>query len=1660
MVDEGEGLAGLLAQGGADLVYETERTRVRHLVLPDGSGHVVSKEFSGPDAWRRLRHERSVLERLADVDGVVRLSPLTPPPGVILLQALEGEPLASLLEAGALSVEDVVRLAPDLATVIAGIHRHGVIHKDLTPANVMLVGHPRRVVVIDFDLAVTLGEERPDFTHHREISGTLAYMSPEQTGRTSRVVDRRTDLYGLGATLYALVTGRPPFGHEDPLQLIHDHLTRPPVPPVERNPDVPPALSEIILRLMAKEPDARYQSAEGVLHDLSRMRDAWDADRRATFALGERDFPERLTAPSRPVGRDAEITVLAETFQEAAAGARRTVVVAGVPGVGKTVLLNELRPLVTRAGGLFVTGRFDQFHQEQESDGVQQALRRLGRLLLAEPAEEIGALRERLLGHLGANAGLAATAFPEFAVLLDLTPEATAPDPLLVAARLQQVGVDILRAVASPKRPVVLAVDDLQWATSTSLGALDGIQLADDLAGVLVLVAYRENEVDAAHPLTALLTRWEHLDVPLRRLHLDNLPPVALNVLLGEMLRLAPQESVSLAEAVGELTGGNPFDTVELLNALRHEGALTLGRDGWHWDGEAVRRHIGDGDVVDLLTARMGRLPATSLALLDVMSCLGGEVTLERLAVAAGLELEETERHLDPALASGLLVANQADESVAFRHDRVQQAAVARLEPAARQDLLLAVARRLAAVHGCELFAAEPYLHVLDAVTDPGERARVVELFRSAASHSRLTANHWLVERYVAAAVGLVVPAAEDLTPAVGDLTPEQAGLLVELATDRHTALYCLGRLAEADEVFARIRELTDDPLRRAEATWSQISSLTNRDRPLDAVHLALDLLRGLGVRVPGSPEEFGAEIGSGMQELYRWATTTGEADDLARPGPSDPRVLAIARTINRTIPPAFYSEQTVMTWMILQAARLWAAHGPAAALIGPLSHASFITTAITDDYRTGNAIVRRVLAVGEARGYDLDTAQARFTYSLSSSAWFEPVEEAVAHAHRAHEELVRGGEPHFAGGTYYTTLPDLLDCALTLDELRAEAEAALIYCQRTGNHQALAAFVPYRQFALALSGRTQAPGSFTDSGFDEAAHLESLAANPVGVINFRLVRALGALMVGDIEAFLENTAGTVPFMPFIQSTYLMSIAHVLQALALAHRARTGPAGERDALLEEFDGHRTWLAARAEDAPGNFRHLLHLLDAERAWAVDDFRTAIRTFDEAQREVSRHRRPWHQGLILERAAEFNEEYGIEQSAEALLVRARARYQAWGAVAKVRDIDRRHPAVRGVQTGPRAGASVSRSLDPRRSETIASEEFDLIAVLKATQALASETDLDRLLASVTTVLSALSGASSVRLLLWSDEAREWFLPAGQDETLSLEEAAAGRLVPLSAFRYAERTRELLVVDDATRDDRFCRDPYLADLRCCSLLVVPVLARGELKAMLLLENRTSRAAFSPDRLDGVQLIAGQLVVSLDNAMLSASLERRVAQRVEALGEANERLVRLSNTDPLTGLSNRRHLDEALADRWRGAAGTQQHLAVLMIDIDVFKKYNDRYGHQAGDQCLRSVAAALRECVRTVDDVVARYGGEEFIVVLPRTDCVAAGQVAQRIRDAVLALGQPHEDSPHGVVTVSVGVAAAIPSGQDGPGDLVEQADRNLYEAKRSGRNRVTAR
>ncbi|MDT7568651.1 MAG: hypothetical protein QOG76_7275, partial [Pseudonocardiales bacterium] len=838
--------------------------------------------------------------------------------------------------------------------------------------------------------------------------------------------------------------------------------------------------------------------------------------------VGEHDFPVRLLPPSRPVGREAQVAALAGALEDALAGRCRGVLISGAPGVGKTALADELRAVVTGREGWFVAGKFDQYRRDIEFDAGYQAFRALGRLLLAEPEDELARLRERILRAVGANAGLLVAVVPEFAALLAVPPDAG--DPLTAQVRAQRAGVAMLRAIASRKRPLVVLVDDLQWAGRTPLGFVDLVLCDEAVEGLLLVGAFRDGDVGAGHPLAVSLSRWGD-QAGVRQLLLDNLPVSSLVGMVAEMLHVDPAAAAGLAELIHPRTCGNPYETVELLNALRRDGLLAATAAGWRWDTKAVRAHLGGSEVAAMLAGRLAALPAPSRRVLEAMACLGGRIELSLLQTATAAPAGVVEQALAPALEDALLVA-EAREAVRFRHDRIREAILAGLDPPRRRTLQLAMARRLGEVPELFAVAAQQYLPVADAVEDPAERARVVRLLRRAADQAALIGEYALVNALLAGALRLI--------------DPSETATLIAVHTGRHAALYSIGRLDEADEEYRTIARLCRTALQRVDATCVQVRSLTHRNRSAEALGLGLDSLRELGISVPAA-DRLAAALDHQFDFLYRWLDHTEAVNDLARPELTDPALLAATRLTQPVLEVAYFvADLSMHAWLSLEALRIWLEHEPGRTLLSPTSHAAFAAVELRGDFDAGYRTARRTLELGEARGYEPETSQTRFRFS-ALACWFEPIENIVHTAQQARQGLIAGGDLSDAGYTYHPTVFYLLDCAPSLDVWVAEVEAGLAFVRRTGAEQTGQWLDGYRWLAGVLRGESSAAAG-------EVAP-DRYVGNPLALFDVHIARAIAAAIFGDPVGLARHAAAAMPLLPVAAGLYPIALARLLRGL-------------------------------------------------------------------------------------------------------------------------------------------------------------------------------------------------------------------------------------------------------------------------------------------------------------------------------------------------------------------------------------------------------------------------------------------------------------------------------------------------------------------------------
>ncbi|MCK7593007.1 diguanylate cyclase domain-containing protein [Pseudomarimonas salicorniae] len=1657
-----------------EVIYAVDETVVASATDADGR-RVVLKYLDStrpaPELVARWRHEFSVLQAI-DSGLVIKALELTAVERnlMLVLEDFASTSLAQLIERGLLDLSDQLTLALRLARALGEVHEHRIIHGDIAPKNVLVDAASLEIKLCDFGLSTRL-DVQPRLADGAALSGTLDYMSPEQTGRTNLDVDYRSDFYSLGATLYELFSGRRPFLASDPMSLLHAQLASRPVPLHDLDPAIPEPLSAVVQKLLSKHPDDRYQSSYGLLHDLEACAEQWRLYQRIEpFPLAARDVPERFCVAQKLYGRQAEYSALLAAFKRVSSGTVEVALVSGYPGIGKTALVNELhRPVVSRRGYL-LRGKCDQYGRNQPYSALSQAFGQMLQTLATESAERRHYWRGRLIDALGANAAAVLDIVPQLTLLIGTPPALPELPPAEREQRLHIAFGQFVSALAQRNHPLLVFLDDLQWADLPTLRLIELLARAHRDCALLLIGAYRDNALQPGDPLSLSVQSLGRAQARVEHLRLGPLPDAEATQMVADSLHCPRSQVQPLADLCLSKTRGNPFFLSQFLRRLHELGDIHYDRDhgAWRWELERIRGRDMTDNVVVLLLDKLNSLPVDTRNLLANAAHLGNRFDQLELMAVGEHDAETTASVLWPALQAGLLVPLNEEYKFAhsperlqraryrFLHDRVQQAAHELVPEEQRIRTRLLCGRRLLAASGeaelderlfVILESLNPALGLMD---DPAERERLLDLNLRGGIRAKSASAFGAAVEFLRHGVSL-------LPADAWQSNPERT-----LSLHRHLAEaeYLAGHFDAAEARLERLIEAAPGAAAKASFCLVQADQLHIRGRfeeALGVLRRALDLI---GRHFPDNEDEalqcFLQEFGEVETSLARY----DEASLLALPEMQDP-LRQLEMQVYFGLAYSTYQTDRGNSY-VLGACRMVATtlkHGQCD--LTSIALVTFVTAmaACQRPYPDCHAMGVRARTLAERRDNPYFKLSVYQYFSGLYQHWCDPLRATLPYLEEGLAMGQSGINPLAAGYCALFRPVNSFLMGRPLDEVELEAEQGLSYLQ--GSRQPITETMlrcAVLQPVAALRGQTQNPRSF-DSAEISIARLIGDDPDAPSIARAYYVSAMirHAYLFGAAEVWRE----CVPRVPMIAKMLPdgpnLVEALFFQALGLLH-PDFGDAGEKasdiDAAQKLLERFQLW----AEHCPTNFRHKALLISAEMARARGEHKVAMELFAEAIDAAGESGFAHCEGLANELYARFWTGQQQRQLASNFIREAYYHYQHWGATAKLRQLEAQWPqiAFRTVELR-RSNISTSASY---RDVSASTGLLDLQSLLKASRLLSQEVKLDSLLQKMLAVMLENAGAGFGAIVSVDEDAlvaeAVGHLESGNvvgyqrlDRPLGDGAREAESLLPVQLFKYVLLTRSVLVLSQPADDLRFGQSRYLKEHRPRAVLLLPVVSQGRLVAMVYLENRLLEGAFTERHVKTLELIGAQAAISLINARLYESLERKVAQRTEELRQ-------MSMKDGLTGIANRRSFDERLASEWRRSQRSGQPLSLMMIDIDHFKLFNDHYGHVEGDRCIRAVAQTLERVINRSADLVARYGGEEFAVVMPDTDRAAAIWLARACLAGIAELDLPHEHSSAARhVSISIGLCTAVADGEQAAEQLVTRADRALYEAKRAGRN-----
>lgn len=1513
---------------------------------------ILKDTYPSPErvAWFKREYE---ITRSINLEGITTMYGIENQHNhwMIVQEDFGGDSLRRLGIAGRLEIDEFLKLAIAITDIVGCIHQHHVMHKDLNPANIVLNTTTNQMKLIDFGIATILSRENPTFRNPSMLEGTLAYMSPEQAGRMNRAMDYRTDFYSLGVTFYELLTGQLPFMSDDPLEIVHSHIARQPRTPHEIVDHIPETLSAIVAKLMAKNAEDRYQSAYGLKRDLEMCLSQLEKNNTISwFTPGRHDVSDRFQIPQKLYGREKEIKKLLHAFEKVSQGDSVLMLVDGSAGIGKSALVQELYKPVTRQRGYFISGKFDQFQRNIPYFAVIQAFRYLIRHLLTESEEQLGFWRDQILQAVGKNGQVIIDVLPEIEHIIGQQPEVLSLSPAETQHRLNQVFLNFIKVFTRPEHPIVIFLDDLQWADSASLKLIEILMTAPDSHCLFVIGAYRQSEVRAGHTLWMTLDTIQESDASVQFIHLPTLELSGVTQLVFETMHCTIQEAKPLAELVITKTNGNPFFVNEFLKSLYVEGLIHFDYNygSWFWNLQTIQSQDFTDNVVDLMASRIQRLPEKTQSILKLASCIGNQFDLKTLTFVHEQSLRDTAQDLWEAIAEGFILplsdsyklveidieglSDSVNTEYKFAHDRIQQAVYMLIPEHLRQALHWRIGQLL-------------FQHI-----SPEEREeRVFDMVNQL--------NQGLIGRQKVGmlstgtiSLDIVLPQEEDGTSiekgpsledvaelnllagkkAVESVAYEPALTYLRfavylLATDGWKSCYSLtftaykeyarcawlnGMFAEAENIFDFIIEKAISNLDKADIYNTKMRLYTSMGELKGVIETGIEGLRLLGLDLDEEPTK--AAIAQKVQEVETLLENHQISDLVNLPAATDPSYLAIMRLLMDILITAWWRTHMDLLYMVtLNMVHLSLRYGNTAdSSVGYMWYAIFKGPA-NGDYESGYIFGEMSLKLNERFHNLYLEGMLDLLFGVFVHFWRYPLYKSLEYLKHGYQVGIDTGNLLWAGINGYAAIYTMLIKGDRLDDVYDEVQHYLEFARSTKQVIPLNMLTLSQQFILSLKGLTREPWSFSDDVYNEEHHVEEISRSEAFRPLFWYYKTkLQSLFLFeqfeqalDVAQKLNDVIDSGAAFGNVTSTE----HYFYYSLTLLALYKEAPATKQQKYWNILQQNQEHLKCWMENCPSNFQHKYLLVEAEIARIQQKDELAMLFYEQAIGLAHDHGFTQVEALSHELAARYYLSQSNVSSARDHLVYARNLYFIWGATAKAKALSQSYEHLL------LDGDSITREHAPLLSDgrvastpsITTSSGLDISTVVKASQAISGEIVLDTLLSNLMQIVIENAGAEWGVLILEQDG--KWMVEAkghvDRQEVTVLQSTPVHIFteipsLPLSIINYVIRTKEHVVLNNAMSEGQFMHDRYITTYNPHSVLCAPLINQGQLMGMLYLENNLATGAFTPDRLEILNLLASQATISLKNAVLYNNIEKS-EEKYRNLFENSRDTIFITTTD-----------------------------------------------------------------------------------------------------------------------------------------------------------------
>jgi predicted ATPase/signal transduction histidine kinase len=1478
-----------LREDGEFILY---RAHSKQLESPSILLLMPSSTRPSRETLEKINHEYSLSSEL---DNIWSLPPLAissyNDKRVLVLEDPGGAPLNRVVD-GPMEMKQFLRLAIGMANAVGQLHRRHIIHKDLKPSNVFVALESGRVWLTGFGIASRLARERQSLDPPEFIAGTLPYMAPEQTGRMNRSIDSRSDLYALGVTLYEMLIGSLPFTASDPMEWVHCHIARRPIPPAERVPNIPGPVSAIVMKLLAKTAEERYQTALGLERDLQRCFNEWETRQHIDeFPIGQHDTPDRLLIPEKLYGRETEVETLLTSFDRIVAGDRpELVLVSGYSGIGKSSVVNELYKSLVPPRGLLASGKFDQYKRDIPYASLAQALQSLLRPLLTKSEEELCGWRDALHEALGPNGQLIVDLVPELKLIIGEQPPPPELPPADAQGRFQLVFRRFITVFARPEHPLALFLDDLQWLDVATLDLMEDLLTRPDVRHLMLIGAYRDNEVNSSHSLMRKLEAIRQAGARVHNIVLAPLGREDIRQLVADSLHCELEGATTLAQVILEKTSGNPFFAIQFFSALADQALLTFdhGEGRWTWDLGRIHAEGYTDNVADLMVGKLNRLPVESQNALKQFACLGNSAEFAMLRMFYQDSNEVMHAQLWEGVRAGLIFRSEG--SYRFLHDRVQEAAYSLIPQELRAGTHLRIGTFLAA-HTPPEKLEEGIFEIVNQlnrgshlITSTEECERVAELNFIAGRRAKISTAYASALKYLSTGRALL---REDtwnrnypLIFSIENLIAECELLTAELAA-AESRLSMLAQRAKGAHDIAVVTRL-------------RLTLYTTLDRSDRGVEIFLEYMRRRGTH--WSPHPTSDEVCHECDRIWLLVGARRIEELIDLPLMTNPDLLEDMDVLSEVVTPALFCDENLSSLVICRMVNLSLEHGNSDGSCFAYVWVAVIAGPRFGNYKDGFRFGRLGYDLVEKRGLKRFQARTYMSFGDIVMPWTKHIQAGRNLVRRAFDAANEIGDLTFAAYSCDHLVKNLLAAGDELGEVQREAENGLEFAKKVRFGLVIDHITTQLGLIRTLRGLTLKFGCFNDGEFDELRFERHLASNPAlaELECWYWVRKLQArFFAGDYAPAVDASLNAQRQLWTSPSQF--ETAELCFYGALSHAASWDSAShdQRQKHLEALAAHHKQLEIWAENCPENFENRAALVAAEIARIEGRLIDAEELYEKAIRSAHANGFVHNEALANEIAARFYLMRGFERIAYTYLRDARYGYSRWGATAKLHQLDELYPHVcdekRLAGSANMIGAPV--------------ELLDLATIIKVSQAVSAEVVLESLIDTL--LRTAIEHAGAERGLLILQRGDEQRIEAegrisGDGVIVRPKEAALGE-APESILRFVTRTGEHVILDDAVANSSFSTDTYIHQRHARSILCLPLINQAKLIGVLYLENNLAPQVFTPNRIAVLELLASQAAVSLENVIES----RRAEEERERLHRTQAELAHMSRVSTLGELT-----------------------------------------------------------------------------------------------------------------------------------------------------------